>query len=265
MTAEVECRYYGRSFTTEEMALLRALIAARPRPTRFGLSKEFCRRIGWIKPDGGLKDMMARAAMLAMHRDGLITLPPPTRIPGRAGPVTFGPDTEPPLFPPPATLDDVRPLILRPVLGKTREGKLWNEFIARYHYLGYKTLVGAQIRYAVHDRHGSPIAMLGFSTAAWKLAPRDHFIGWSPQLREKKPPPRGRQPEVPHPALDPYPQPRLPHPRHRPPTLAPGLGGTLQYHPGSHRDLRPDPALHRRRLQGIRLDPCRRHSGTRTL
>ena len=30
-----------------------------------------------------------------------------------------------------------------------------------------------------------PIAMLGFSTAAWKLAPRDRFIGWTPELREK--------------------------------------------------------------------------------
>ena len=27
--------------------------------------------------------------------------------------------------------------------------------------------------------------MLGFSTAAWKLAPRDRFIGWTPQKREK--------------------------------------------------------------------------------
>ena len=27
--------------------------------------------------------------------------------------------------------------------------------------------------------------MLGFSTAAWKLAPRDSFIGWPPELREK--------------------------------------------------------------------------------
>ena len=27
--------------------------------------------------------------------------------------------------------------------------------------------------------------MLGFSTAARKLAPRDRFIGWTPQLREK--------------------------------------------------------------------------------
>ena len=66
-----------------------------------------------------------------------------------------------------------------------REGKLWNEFVARYHYLGYKTLVGAQMRYAVHDRNGWPVAMLGFSTAAWKLAPRDKFIGWTAQLREK--------------------------------------------------------------------------------
>ena len=41
------------------------------------------------------------------------------------------------------------------------------------------------MRYAVHDRHGAPLAMLGFSTAARKLAPRDRFIGWTPRLREK--------------------------------------------------------------------------------
>ena len=41
------------------------------------------------------------------------------------------------------------------------------------------------MRHAVHDRDGGPLAMLGFSTAAWKLAPRDSFIGWTPQTREK--------------------------------------------------------------------------------
>ncbi len=70
-------------------------------------------------------------------------------------------------------------------MNSTQEGRLWNEFVARHHYLGYKTLVGAQMRYAVHDRNGWPIAMLGFSTAAWKLAPRDNFIGWTPEKREK--------------------------------------------------------------------------------
>ena len=156
MTGQVECRYYGRDFTAQEMALLRALIAVDPQPTRAALSREFCRRIGWFKPGGGLKDMMARVTMLAMHKDGLVTLPPPNGRQYRPKPIVFGPDTEAPLFPAPSTLDDVRPLDLRTVVRGTREGKLWNEFIARYHYLGYKTLVGAQMRYAVHDRNGWP-------------------------------------------------------------------------------------------------------------
>ena len=70
MTVDVECRYYGRDFTTEEMALLRALIAASPPPNRHALSREFCRRIGWFKPDGGLKDMMARVTMWPCTRTG---------------------------------------------------------------------------------------------------------------------------------------------------------------------------------------------------
>ena len=185
VTGAIECRYYGRDFTAGEMALLRALIAGPPPLNRHMLSKEFCRRIGWFKPDGGLKDMMARVTMLAMHRDGLIALPAPQGRQNRPGPIVFGPDTEAPLFPAPTTLDKVRPLDLRPVVRGTRESKLWNEFVARYHYLGYKTLVGAQMRYAVHDRDGWPLAMLGFSTAAWKLAPRDNFIGWTRQKREK--------------------------------------------------------------------------------
>ena len=156
MTGQVECRYYGRDFTAQEMALLRALIAVDPQPTRAGLSREFCRLIGWFKPDGGLKDMMARVTMLAMHRDGLVVLPPPKGRQHRPKPVVFGPDTEPPLLPAPTTLDEVRTIDLRPVVRETREGRLWNEFVARYHYLGYKTLVGAQMRYAVHDRNGWP-------------------------------------------------------------------------------------------------------------
>ncbi len=48
MTGRVECRYYGRDFTAGEIALLRALIAVDPQPTRAGLSREFCRRIGWF-------------------------------------------------------------------------------------------------------------------------------------------------------------------------------------------------------------------------
>ena len=265
MTGMIECRYYGRDFTADEMALLRALIAADPQPTRAALSREFCRRIGWFKPDGGLKDMMARVAMLAMHRDGVIALPLPKGRQYRPKPIVFGPDTEPPLFPPPTTLDEVRPLEMRTVVRGTREGRLWNEFVARYHYLGYRTLVGAQMRYAVHDRNGWPIAMLGFSTAAWKLAPRDNFIGWTRQLREKNLPFVVDNPRF---LILPWiedPQPGFAHPSPHPPAPARRLDRALQHHARAHRDFRRDPAIYRRGLQGIGLDPCRRHPGARVL
>ena len=182
--------------------MLRALIAAEPPPTRHALSREFCRRIGWLKPDGGLKDMMARVTMLAMHRDGLIALPPPKQRQSRPGPIAFGPDTEPPLFPAPTSLDEVRPLDLRPVGRGTREGKLWNEFIARYHYLGYKTLVGAQMRYAVHDHNGWHLAMLGLLNRRLEARPPRQVHRMDARAAREEPPPRRRQPEVPHPALD---------------------------------------------------------------
>ena len=60
-----------------------------------------------------------------------------------------------------------------------------SERLSAWGLLGYMTLVGVQMHCAVYNRDGWPIAMLGFSTAAWKLAPRDCFIGWTPQLREK--------------------------------------------------------------------------------
>ena len=98
------------------MAWLQELIAGPPALNRQALSKEFCRRIGWYKADGGLKDMMARVVMLAMHKDGLIELPPPKWCPGRRGPVAFRPDTEPLLFPPPTALDEVRSVQIRTVV-----------------------------------------------------------------------------------------------------------------------------------------------------
>ena len=259
----VACRYYGRDFTTDEMALIRALITTEP--TRAAIARAFCQRTGWLKPDGGLKFMMAKVTMLAMHRDGLITLPPPRQRPSRRKPIVFGQDTEPPLFAPPTTLDEARPLDVSIVVSGTREGKLWNEFVARYHYLGYTTLVGAQMRYAVHDRNGWPVAMLGFSTAAWKLAPRDTLIGWTPEVRQKNLPLVIDNPRfliLPWIRVDNLGSHILAIMRRR---LPGDWIQALQHHAGAHRNVRSDAALHRRRLQGVRMDPCRKHTGPRAL
>jgi len=61
--------------------------------------------------------------------------------------------------------------------------QLWNEYIDRYHYLGYTPLPGAQLRYLATAR-GQVVALLGFGAAAWKTKPRDEFIGWTARQRE---------------------------------------------------------------------------------
>ena len=143
-------RYCGRDFTPDEIDFLRRLIADDPARRRAELSRLACRRLDWTKPDGGLKDMSCRVAMLRMHRDGLIQLPP---------------------------------LNLEAVT-RGAASALWNEYVERYHYLGYQTLPGAQCRYIA--RAGEHIvAVLGFGAAAWKTAPRDRLIGWTQQQRQK--------------------------------------------------------------------------------
>jgi hypothetical protein len=57
------------------MELIRGLIAEGL--NRSHLSRMFCEKTDWRKPDGAVKEMSCRVALLKMHRDGLITLPAP--------------------------------------------------------------------------------------------------------------------------------------------------------------------------------------------
>ena len=190
VTGAIECRYYGRDFTAGEMALLRALTAGPPPLNRHMLSKEFCRRIGWFKPDGGLKDMMARVAMLAI-RDGLIALPAPQGRQNRPRPIVFGPDTEAPLFPAPTTLDKVRPSTCAPSCAAPGRASL--ERVRR-------PLPLSRIRWSGPDalrrpdRDGWPLAMLGFSTVRVEARRATTSSRWTRREAREEPSLRGRQP-----------------------------------------------------------------------
>ncbi len=174
-------RYCGRDFHPSEIAQIRRLIAEDPNRTRAELSRLTCQVLAWYKPDGGLKDMSARVAMLRMQADGLIALPPPRRKrPDATVRITSQTDPGQPICKPARAL---MPLVLRRVDNK-QDSRLWNEYIHRYHYLGHKPLPGAQIRYILLSQE-QPIALLGFGAAAWQTAPRDHYIGWSHDQRKR--------------------------------------------------------------------------------
>jgi hypothetical protein len=178
-------RYCGRDFSTDDLLAIAGLIERTPTAKRAELSRQVCAMLDWFKPDGGLKDMTCRVAMLRMQKDGLITLPASQMRPRRhpefiATTATAATDAQPPLALP---VHDLAPLSLRPVVGKANS-RLWNEYIARYHYLGYTPMAGSQMRYFVFEGERL-LALLSFGASAWKLAARDRFIGWGDEARQK--------------------------------------------------------------------------------
>ena len=138
-------RYSGRVFGPPEIERVRDLIWAHPQASRQQLSYRVCEAFDWRKPDGSLKDMSCRVALLRMHRGEPIELPAPRH---KVNPCrsfaqrTRRAEPEPLLE---AAVHELEGLHLEVV---ERQGSaLWNEYIDRYHYLGYKPLPGAQLRY----------------------------------------------------------------------------------------------------------------------
>ena len=157
------------------------MIAEDPARTRAGLSRLACQELQWLKHDGGLKEMSCRVAMLRMERDGLIQLPPPRcRRPQPRLRTRTETDPQNSIHAPAHALPELQ---LQPV-GDRADSRLWTEFIHRYHYLGFQTLPGAQLRYWV-SAGGRLVALLGFGAAAWQCAPRDRFIGWDHGQRQR--------------------------------------------------------------------------------
>jgi hypothetical protein len=174
-------RYCGRLFTEAEIDWIRELLATQPQLNRRNLSREVCKHLAWLRPDGRPKEMSCRVAMLRMEKDGLFTLPLPrkTRPTGYQVSREVEHATEAP-----AVVSEVDLASLAVDVVNRRYSSLWNGYIQRYHYLGHQLIPGAQVRYFV--RAGDQIvALLSFGASAWKTKPRDDLIGWTAEQRER--------------------------------------------------------------------------------
>jgi hypothetical protein len=175
-------QYCGREFTREDIQQINRLIETNPDSNRYRLSLKVCELLGWYRIDNKAKDMSCRVAMLRMEKDGLIQLPPPVcQSPnGRRTPKLT--QLSQPGFPietPVGKLGALEVIVVK----TTKQSRIWNEHIERYHYLGYQPLPGAQIRYLIYCEMGL-LAATGFGAAAWMCKDRDTWIGWTHSQRK---------------------------------------------------------------------------------
>ena len=150
------------------------------------LARTICELLEWKRPNGRLKKHECRLLLEKLSVADLVN-PPPLRVSGPRGPRVVVP-TENGAEREPVTgsAGELAPLTLT-VVRSGPESALWNEFVARYHYLGYKVPVGANLRYLVRSGSAKQVlACLLWSSPAWKMAARDSWIRWTDEERSRK-------------------------------------------------------------------------------
>jgi len=173
----------GRDFSEDILSRIRARVLDDATLTRSALSREVCGWLGWQDNAGRPKDMSCRVALLKLARRGLIELPAAQEVSFSRRTQAAPPAEQASWLSMCAPLRQLGPVWLVPVDSAQAEmSRTWWAMMQTHHPLGAGPLCGAQIRYLVACEAGV-IGGLSFSAAAWRLAPRDEWIGWDDAAR----------------------------------------------------------------------------------
>jgi hypothetical protein len=174
----------GREFSPQLLQRIQQTVDEAPDLSRRALSRRVCEWLNWRTALGQLKQVSCRVALLKLQRRGALDLP-------AVGPAVVSPprrvvaESTPPKVPPrDPSLEALQPVsLLRIEQADCSASRLWKQMMDRYHYLGSGPLCGAQMRYGVCSGQGEWLGGLAFSAAAWQLAARDAWIGWTDPAR----------------------------------------------------------------------------------
>lgn len=176
--------FCGRLFASGEIDLIRQIVSDFPRLSQHELAHTVCELLDWRRPNGGLKSPECVELLDRLRQAGrLPALPALRKTKSRGAHRTRCESTSDPQPPLSGTLSQYQPIELE-LVTTLAQRRLFQQHIQRYHPLGYRVPYGAQLRYLIHSQPRQlPLGCLLFTSAAWKMAPRDAWIGWSEEAR----------------------------------------------------------------------------------
>jgi hypothetical protein len=179
--------FCGRPLAEAELALIRDITRDFANLAWTELAATLCELLDWRRPTGRLKSRECYLFLRELHHRGWLpwlTAPqlktprtPLAKLTAEPAP------SHPPLAGPLAVYQPVRLQLIE----DADQRRLFRRYLDLYHYLGYRAPYGGQLRYWVQPAQPDlpPLAALLFTSAAWRMAPRDRWIGWSDAVRRQ--------------------------------------------------------------------------------
>jgi hypothetical protein len=169
--------------TPEELDHIQQVVKRFPKLSRSVLAETLCEHLQWYSPSGALKRQKGMQVLACLAEQGL-SVPPLRCTRGRCSdkPIQLTERTREhePLK---GTLKELPAVELMLVHSKPIIA-LWNEYVQRYHPLGYRRPFGNWLRYFI-QADNKRLGCLLISGAAKALHHRDQWIGWNQALRRR--------------------------------------------------------------------------------
>ncbi len=174
----VQC---GREISIEEIEEIKETVAVFHQLSSVELAMTICEHLEWYSASGTPKTDACLKLLGKLESEGVLKLPEKKVILHRAPGKLCRTERTELQSPIEGSLGDMGLVRLEIVRGREETGP-WNEYVDRYHYLGYKHPFGCYARYFVESNRGR-LGCLLFSGAAKALRERDRWIGWSESSR----------------------------------------------------------------------------------
>lgn len=180
-------RFCGREVSQADLDLMREVVGQCGGLSRIELAATVCELLGWTRASGAVKARECRDLLAELEAKGVLKLPE-LRAGRPRGSRTQVPVTGrgEPGIELTGTVKDVEPISVERVTTED-ERLLWRELVGRYHYLGHAVPYGAQLRYLVwaHKPERAVVGCVQLSSAAWRMAARDGWVGWTDAARAR--------------------------------------------------------------------------------
>lgn len=177
----------NREICAEDVAYIRTFAQRFPGLSRKELTYTLCEHLDWLTPAGRPKFTACSKLLARLEEAGELCLPALRKDKSHPGPRPCAPrranartDPAAPFVRSLSGMDAVR---LR-LASDWQDERLWNDYVERYHPLGYKKPFGYWARYFIESGEHR-LGCILLSGAAKALTARDRWIGWNDRQRLK--------------------------------------------------------------------------------